>query len=167
MAEFNTVLPKDRHSIPQRWRGILYRSQLEVRFKIMFEELGGLIADFEPQGFSWLDKNGISKGYLPDFHLILPSWPFDTYCEIKGTLPSVAEITKVEEFVRLDPQLSVYMIVGSPNIDAPGTLYTYQDEVSVPLQQFFSHWPKEKLETAITKANSQQFWNPPAARKKI
>lgn len=67
---FNPVLKAiDLKPLPTVFAGVLFRSRLEARWAVFFENLG-LRWEYEPEGF---DLDGTN--YLPDFYLPeLPAW---------------------------------------------------------------------------------------------
>jgi hypothetical protein len=75
-------------SMPTYYKGITFRSRLEARWAIIFDELG-IAWEYEPEALS-LDFCGSTIDYLPDFYL--PK--VDCFVEIKGNLTDT-------EFVRL------------------------------------------------------------------
>lgn len=66
--------------IPTRYNGVLYRSRLEARWRVFFDEMC-IAVEYEPEGF---DMDGVR--YLPDFWLpdvrmfaeVKPGWLSDT-----------------------------------------------------------------------------------------
>lgn len=75
-------------SMPTYYRGITFRSRLEARWAIIFDEIG-IAWEYEPEAFK-LDLFENEFHYLPDFYL--PET--DCFVEVKGHLTD-------KEFVRL------------------------------------------------------------------
>jgi hypothetical protein len=75
-------------SLPTYYKGITFRSRLEARWAIVFDELN-IAWEYEPEPLS-LDFCGSRINYLPDFYL--PK--VDCFVEVKGHLDDL-------EFVRL------------------------------------------------------------------
>ena len=69
------------------FRGYKFRSRLEARYAIVFDELR-FDWTYEPEGFHLP-----SGSYLPDFHITdVPFW-----LEVKGTRPTAEEVTAARE----------------------------------------------------------------------
>lgn len=75
-------------SLPTYYKGITFRSRLEARWAIIFDELG-YKWEYEPEAFL-IEHYEQSFGYLPDFYM--PE--LDCFVEVKGHLT-------YEEYVRL------------------------------------------------------------------
>ena len=77
-------------AIETRYKGYRFRSRLEARWAVFFDNLG-LKWEYEPEGFE------TSLGpYLPDF-FIAENHHYGPYVEIKGREPTTEEIKKLEE----------------------------------------------------------------------
>ena len=90
-------------AIETEWRGFKFRSRLEARYAVMFEEMG-IGWDYEFQGFDLRD----GRRYLPDFWL--PQ--LDLYVEIKGT-----EVNRDTERLLRDFRHPVILFVGLPDFE--------------------------------------------------
>jgi len=77
-------------AIETEWKGYRFRSRLEARWAVFFEQLD-LSWNYEPQGFIL----GTGKRYLPDFKVETP-YPFDYWYEVKHE--GVKEDDKFDEF---------------------------------------------------------------------
>ncbi len=71
---------KNVKSLNTRYKGYNFRSRLEARWAVFFEELD-LLWKYEPNGF----KLPSGRSYLPDFHLVKE----DIWLEVKPILDSV------------------------------------------------------------------------------
>lgn len=97
-------MAKQIKALPTVYKGVTYRSRLEARWAIVFDELG-LRPMYEPEGFEIGGRN-----YLPDF-------AFDTnavgmaYIEIKPLVPS--EFGLYVDFA--DSIAPIYLICGQPS----------------------------------------------------
>lgn len=106
-------------SIDTHYNGYKFRSRLEARWAVFFDELHIPYA-FEPQGF---DLNGTR--YLPDFHLtnglilhkFRPTQLDQIWVEIKST-PEITENErqKIAEFVKQTDH-HILLIAGQPDIN--------------------------------------------------
>jgi hypothetical protein len=90
------------------YRGFRFRSRTEARWAVFFESLG-IEFQYEPEGYRLL--NG--SLYLPDFYL--PH--IHTYAEVKGTVPTLAEMEKVEQLALLTKSLGL-ILDGPPDFSA-------------------------------------------------
>lgn len=105
-------------AIETEWRGYTFRSRLEARYAVMFEEMG-LDWRYEIQGFHLED----GRRYLPDFWL--PE--LELYVEIKGVEPG-----RDTELLLRDFGHPVILFVGLPDLEdrfprpgVDGVLYTF------------------------------------------
>jgi hypothetical protein len=95
------------------YKGYRFRSRLEARWAIFFQEIG-LKWQYEIEGFE-----GEGFKYLPDFYL--PT--INTWIEIKPFMPDKKEINKLSKFTDAlhtdypEAWQSVYLIIGNPYID--------------------------------------------------
>lgn len=106
-------------AIETKYAGCRFRSRLEARWAVFFDELG-LQWEFEPEGFEL--GNGLK--YLPDFLVRFQSGDRDGfYFEIKPTLPNEKAILKCHNLAQgLNLQREaegmdrryVWMLCGSP-----------------------------------------------------
>lgn len=105
--------------IPTIYRGIKFRSRLEARWALFFDEIG-LSYHYELEGF---ESN--NTRYLPDF--FLPNW--NTWIEIKPKAPTSEEWRKCEalliSLLRKDETTSVAILYGRPWLDDLGPEYRY------------------------------------------
>ena len=72
-------------AIETKYNGYRFRSRLEARWAVFFDELG-IEYQYEPEGYNL----GSIGWYLPDFYL--PS--LEIYCEAKGPEPTHEEMVK-------------------------------------------------------------------------
>lgn len=81
-------------SLPAYYNGIKFRSRLEARWAIFFDELG-LSWEYEPEGFEL--ENGVR--YLPDFLIkdLHGRFTGDLYIEVKGNMAN-CDWNKLENF---------------------------------------------------------------------
>ena len=86
---------KDIKALPAYYNGIKFRSRLEARWAIFFDELG-LTWEYEPEGFE-LENN---CKYLPDFLIkdLHGRFTGDLYIEVKGNIAN-CDWNKLEGFV--------------------------------------------------------------------
>lgn len=106
-------------AIETRYLGCRFRSRLEARYAVLFEELG-LQWEHEPEGF----ELSCGKRYLPDF--LVRFQPDDRdgfYFEVKPTLPTTEEVLKCHCLAKdlNEQRLSkgeavrpVFMLCGTP-----------------------------------------------------
>lgn len=78
--------PTSFHSLPTTYAGVTFRSRLEARWAVFFDELQ-LAWEYEPEGFELPDGDC----YLPDFWL--PE--LATWYEVKGTEPAELELERL------------------------------------------------------------------------
>lgn len=104
-------------AIQTEWRGYNFRSRLEARYAVLFED-AGLEWRYEVQGFELND----GRRYLPDFYL--PD--LDLYVEIKGVEPDPEVERLLRDFTR-----PIILMVGLPDFGSRlfdgirGKLFTY------------------------------------------
>ena len=109
--------------IPTTYNGIKYRSRLEARWAIFFDELG-IKFEYELEGFEF--ENG--KRYLPDFYLT----ELCTYVEIKPTVNvPVKEISKMCDLVFNDQTKRLLLICGSPGKEEMWFIQVWDKEVHI------------------------------------
>lgn len=94
-------------AIETRYDGCRFRSRLEARWRVFFNELG-LISQYEPEGFDLGQGYG---WYLPDFYLPRQ----DLYLEIKPTFPPT-----MDELKKMGRLVSGFGIKGFIAIGEPG-----------------------------------------------
>lgn len=93
-------MKKSIKAIETRYKGYRFRSRLEARYAIFFDQMG-MDWEYEPEGF---DLPVYGK-YLPDFFIKYPAgsehrekWPDSGYwVEIKGSTPTEVEAKKLLE----------------------------------------------------------------------
>jgi hypothetical protein len=94
-------------TIPTTYNGIKFRSRLEARWAVFFDELG-IKYLYEYEGFELENK----EWYLPDFYL--PE--YGIYCEVKPSIIEVNEnINTFNEFAK--GRYWLLLLVGSPNVN--------------------------------------------------
>jgi hypothetical protein len=101
-------------AIETRYRGRKFRSRLEARYAVLFDNLG-VPWDYEPEGF----ELGGGLRYLPDFfipaHALRQRWPDAGYwVEIKPTPPTEPEILKMRRLVDQTGHHG-YIFCGAPD----------------------------------------------------
>lgn len=85
-------------AIETRYKGYRFRSRLEARWAVFFDELG-IEWEYEKEGFDL----GDAGWYLPDFWLpICPGW-----VEIKGSHPTVDEQWRASELAVQSGQMTL------------------------------------------------------------
>ena len=122
-------------AIDTRYAGHLFRSRLEARWAVAFNELG-LRWEYEPEGFD-LPQSG---PYLPDFLTTFPAWDGSTtkiWIEVKGTSPTVDEINKLRELCCLTGHHG-YFAVGSQSLKSLAT-NSYDGNVCLGAQGLTNH----------------------------
>lgn len=94
--------------IPTKYNGISFRSRLEARSAVLFDNLG-LCWEYEPEGFN-LPENG---WYLPDFLIRKNEYiEKDLWVECKGKNPTIVEENKLTELACLT-DLEATFFVGT------------------------------------------------------
>jgi hypothetical protein len=94
-------------TIPTTYNGIKFRSRLEARWAVFFDELG-IKYLYEYEGFELAKK----EWYLPDFYL--PE--YGIYCEVKPSIIEVNEnINTFNEFAK--GRYWLLLLVGTPNVN--------------------------------------------------
>lgn len=107
-------------NIPTTYNGVTYRSRLEARWAVFFNELN-IKHIYEYEGFS-LQKN---EYYLPDFYLPY----YGIYCEVKPTFNEV--YLNKNTFVNFTQTSHwLLLLVGSPNVNTT-LLYQKNDILNV------------------------------------
>lgn len=104
-------------AIQTKYRGYNFRSRLEARWAVFFDELD-IEWQYEPEGFELPD----GTRYLPDFHInqqgvySIGKHTYGPWFEVKGTEPTSGEILKMQE---LCDSLSSYgfLVWGQPGDD--------------------------------------------------
>lgn len=99
-------------AIETRYAGCDFRSRLEARWAVLFDELG-IEWLYEPERF---ENTELKSKYLPDFYL--PEVHGGTYFEIKGDWPTVDYEWRVSSTVPED-----HVVVFAVGDVAPSDLY--------------------------------------------
>lgn len=108
-------------AIETRYRGYRFRSRLEARWAVFFDNLG-LQWEYEPEGFEL--PGGVR--YLPDFYL--PA--LDVWVEIKGAKATEKDLEK-PRLLALSGDCAVVVYWGSPRIAWPketGVIYGWTEK---------------------------------------
>lgn len=95
------------------YNGYKFRSRLEARWAIFFDELG-IKYEYEPEGY---ELSSYEK-YLPDF--FLPDFNGGMFCEVK---PSGGDFSKAMRFSK-DGGVSLWLCEGTPDF----AIYKYTDD---------------------------------------
>jgi hypothetical protein len=94
-------------TIPTTYNNIKFRSRLEARWAVFFDQLG-IKYLYEFEGFELENK----EWYLPDFYL--PE--YGIYCEVKPSIIEVDEnINTFNEFAK--GRYWLLLLVGTPNVN--------------------------------------------------
>jgi hypothetical protein len=116
-------------SIDTIYKDFKFRSRLEARWAIFFDELG-VTWEYEKEGY---DIKGIR--YLPDFWLS----DFDCWIEIKGDTPGYFEMKKAVKLC-LASRKDVHIFIGEP----------YEAESHSSLTFFEHYLPPERISEMLT-----------------
>lgn len=100
-------------AIETKWNGIQYRSRLEARWSIVFDELG-IKHVYEPDAIATEKGNYLPDFYFPEYDFFAELKPYDTYD------------SRHLEFVKATGK-PLLMIVSYPNFK-PMHLYTYVEK---------------------------------------
>jgi hypothetical protein len=91
--------------IETEYRGYKFRSRLEARWAVFFDEIG-LTWEYEKEGYN-LD----GTYYLPDFWI----WQWDCFIEIKGDPAQLADgLDKLNKLSKMTGKLS-FLLYGTPD----------------------------------------------------
>lgn len=122
------------------YNGYRFRSRLEARWAIFFDELG-IKYQYELEGFEL--SNNIR--YLPDFYIE----QMNLFVEIKPSLNSISEndIDKMDSFVFIGNK-NLLLIVGEPTKEQ---MFLINDRMSVPLNMCKAEYNKKE-------ENLHQYW---------
>ena len=102
-------------TIPTTYNNIKFRSRLEARWAVFFDQLG-IKYLYEFEGFELENR----EWYLPDFYL--PE--YGIYCEVKPSIIEVDEnINTFNEFAK--GRYWLLLLVGTPNVN---TTYLFGDK---------------------------------------
>lgn len=118
MALFAPGATVEIKAIPTRYKGYHFRSRLEARWAVFFDQLG-IEYQYEPQGFD-LGEAGL---YLPDFYL--PKIDRGYWVEIKSVEPTDSEREKIQRLAIATGKSATFR-VGEPFINvlmAQGSKY--------------------------------------------
>ena len=101
----------DIRAIPTFYKGISFRSRLEARWAIIFDQLG-IDWRYETEGYDIQIEQGFSIRYLPDFVLMGGSirCPKQLFVEVKGNMQS-DDALKIEAFSQHYP---IYIVGNIP-----------------------------------------------------
>jgi len=102
-------------AIPTIYKGISFRSRLEARWAVIFDQLG-IDWHYETEGYDVPISNGVTIRYLPDFVLYGGSirCPDRLFVEVKGNMKADDAI-KIKSFSDYRP---IYVVGNIPqNID--------------------------------------------------
>jgi hypothetical protein len=122
-------------TIPTTYNNIKFRSRLEARWAVFFDQLG-IKYLYEYEGFELENK----EWYLPDFYL--PE--YGIYCEVKPSIIEVDEnINTFNEFGK--GRYWLLLLVGTPNVN---TTYLFGDKeitvvvpfVNIVVEKYGNFW---------------------------
>jgi hypothetical protein len=104
-------------AIPTKYNGKQFRSRLEARWSVFFDELN-LWHLYEP--FEILDKTG-SKSYLPDFYVGLNGFEQRYFIEVKPIAPNDEYIEHLKSIYNpgLSSPLTILIVTGNPSFYQP------------------------------------------------
>lgn len=143
-------------AIETRYKGYRFRSRLEARWAVFFDELG-IRWGYEVEGYDL----GDAGHYLPDF-VITGSTHYDVYIEIKGKIPAPSEIDKME---RLCENLCSYGAIFFGDFDRPrwvsfgkdGRDGAELDNSAMRAMVPFYKYSDEQIADAVVAARSARF----------
>jgi hypothetical protein len=122
-------------TIPTTYNNIKFRSRLEARWAVFFDQLG-IKYLYEFEGFELENR----EWYLPDFYL--PE--YGIYCEVKPSIIEVDEnINTFNEFGK--GRYWLLLLVGTPNVN---TTYLFSSEqiinvvpfVNIVVERYGNFW---------------------------
>ena len=122
-------------TIPTTYNGIKFRSRLEARWAVFFDQVG-IKYLYEYEGFELENK----EWYLPDFYL--PE--YGIYCEVKPNITEVNQnINTFNEFAK--GRYWLLLLVGTPNVN---TTYLFGDKeitivvpfVNIVVEKYGNFW---------------------------
>lgn len=102
---------------PATYKGVRFRSRLEVRWAIFFDQLH-IPYQYEPRSFQFGDV-----WYLPDFYLSRQGW----WVEIKGQTPTDQELAKAG-LLAATTQESVLLFAGKAWLSTQAYVFTHDNE---------------------------------------
>jgi len=122
-------------SIPTKYSGHTFRSRLEARVAVFFDQLR-LSWEYEPEGYD-LPING---WYLPDFLLKKnEKLKYDIWVESKGKEPTIEEDNKLNELACTTGILGGFFISSETFKKNYRTLTTYPEKVHFNGKSFYDH----------------------------
>ena len=122
-------------SIPTKYSGHTFRSRLEARVAVFFDQLR-LSWEYEPEGYD-LPING---WYLPDFLLKKnEKLKYDIWVECKGKEPTIEEDNKLNELACTTGILGGFFISSETFKKNYRTLITYPEKVHFNGKSFYDH----------------------------
>ena len=122
-------------SIPTKYSGHTFRSRLEARVAVFFDQLR-LSWEYEPEGYD-LPING---WYLPDFLLKNnEKLKYDIWVECKGKQPTIEEDNKLNELACTTGILGGFFISSETFKKNYCTLTTYPEKVHFNGSSFYDH----------------------------
>jgi len=122
-------------SIPTKYSGYTFRSRLEARVAVFFDQLR-LSWEYEPEGYD-LPING---WYLPDFLLKKnEKLKYDIWVECKGKEPTIEEDNKLNELACTTGILGGFFISSETFKTNYRTLTTYPEKVHFNGKSFYDH----------------------------
>jgi len=122
-------------SIPTKYSGHTFRSRLEARVAVFFDQLR-LSWEYEPEGYD-LPING---WYLPDFLLKKnEKLKYDIWVECKGKEPTIEEDNKLNELACTTGILGGFFISSETFKTNYRTLTTYPEKVHFNGKSFYDH----------------------------
>jgi len=122
-------------SIPTKYSGHTFRSRLEARVAVFFDQLR-LSWEYEPEGYD-LPING---WYLPDFLLKKnEKLKYDIWVECKGKEPTIEEDNKLNELACTTGILGGFFISSETFKKNYRTLTTYPEKVHFNGKSFYDH----------------------------
>lgn len=136
--------------IQTRYQGYLFRSRLEARWAVFFDQLK-LHWEYEKEGF-YIDD----IMYLPDFYVIGEhgdGW----FVEVKGDLLDTESVRKAQ---LLDQQPPPYakgcIVVATLEYPGIGGDRNYMNDIG---DKLLDHLPLERTVDAVMRARSERFQN--------
>lgn len=106
-------------SIETHYNGYLFRSRLEARWAVFFDNIGWKY-EYEPEGF----KADDGTVYLPDFYL--PQKGF--YAEVKPIIPGWDVYTTFSKPLKYAHNLAILLLIGPPDFVAYGLTIPFGEE---------------------------------------
>lgn len=131
------------------YNGYKFRSRLEARWAVLFDELG-VVYEYEKEGFNL----GALGYYLPDFYFPETRW----FAEIKGNPDDKVGIEKANYFHEHPPEYAEGCIIFG-NIEFPKKVdeFPYVDDALIDFEIIAPRYSSERLIKAITRARQVRF----------